>query len=110
MKEIAGETMSEVENVTNAMLVGLQRIWTEGERLEAEMIASLLVRARRQRGCGRSDLEEMRAATDLLKNSVFRSPGPAMRAAERASEQHKVLNAEGAHFEVSAGTVEFKRD
>ncbi len=52
MREIASESMAEVAIVTNEFLAGLGRPANMAERVQAELIAMVLVRGRRKGAVG----------------------------------------------------------
>jgi hypothetical protein len=76
--ELAAEMKISVQHNVAAMLAGLGREPTEVERMQAEMISSLFLRARRLRDNGRDDTKVLRQAAVMTRNSVFAQP---MRAA-----------------------------
>lgn len=77
MKELAAEARVALQHNVEALLAGLGRPATEAERMQAEMLASLFLRARRLRENGRNDVEVLRAAAQLMKDTPFlQSPRP----------------------------------
>jgi hypothetical protein len=74
MKQLADEMRGEIATIAAAMIAGLNRPATELETLQAEAIAALHLRARRQRDAGRDDIEHLREAAIMTSNSVFRHP------------------------------------
>jgi hypothetical protein len=76
MKEIGAERESAVQLWKSGLLASLGRTWTTGEEIDAETIASLFIAARRARDKGdhRGDMEYLREAATLMRDSVFRSP------------------------------------
>jgi hypothetical protein len=74
MAEISRENEANIQLWKSAMLAGLNRSWTVAEEITAESIASLFIRARRERDNGRSDVALLRQAALLMRDSVFRDP------------------------------------
>jgi len=72
--EIGKENGDAIAIWKDAMLRGLGRPWTAPEELIAETIASLFIRARRQRDQGRDDTHLLLEAALLQNDSVFRHP------------------------------------
>ena len=73
MRQIRDEMAAEITSVATALIEGLGRPASAGEVIEAELIASVLVRSRRQRALARCDAPERRELGRLLRASVFRS-------------------------------------
>lgn len=85
MRELAAEAKAAIRHNIEALLAGLGREATEAERMQAEMLASLFYRSRQLRERGRSDLEVLRQAAELMRDVAFlRSPHAA---APPATEQ-----------------------
>lgn len=77
MKEIAIENKAAIETTAASLISGLGRPATEADKLDAEALSSLLIRARRARASGRSDVTLLREYGILKRNSAFRQPRPA---------------------------------
>lgn len=79
MKELAKENAAAVALWTKLMIEGLGRETTAVERVTAELIAGHFIAARRCRdkGNARGDVEHLREAALLMRNSVFRHPATA---------------------------------
>src|SRR5260370_14196011 len=73
-KELAAEMKAAIQINVASLLTSLGRDPTELERMQAEMICSLFLRARRLRENGRNDLAVLRHAANLMRESAFRSP------------------------------------
>jgi hypothetical protein len=82
MKEIALENKAAIETTAASLIAGLSRPATEADKLDAEALASLLIRARRARASGRSDVTLLREYGILKRNSAFRHPHAAIPATE----------------------------
>lgn len=72
--ELGLEMKETVALTSKAMLDGLGRPYSVGERFIAEAIAALYLRAARLRNAGRNDLELLREAATLQQGSIFASP------------------------------------
>jgi hypothetical protein len=75
--ELAAEMTHAVRVNSEAMLRGLGRPYSIGERFIAESISSLYLRAARLRDSGRDDGPVLRQAGELQQGSVFASRHPA---------------------------------
>jgi hypothetical protein len=67
MAQIARENHHLIDATVRDLTAPLGRMVTAAHLIDAEMIASLWIRARRLRESGRSDLQIMREATNLLR-------------------------------------------
>jgi len=74
MRELADEMRSEIAVIAEAMIGGLGRPATELERLQAEAISGLFLKARRLRDQGKDDRAFLHEAVLMTSNSVFRHP------------------------------------
>jgi hypothetical protein len=72
MRQLATGDKLAIEELTNELLAGLGRPATAADRIAAEILATATVRARRLRESVRSDIEERRLATQLLRASAAR--------------------------------------
>jgi hypothetical protein len=79
MREIAAEARAETAVLSAAMVRGLEakegRPATELEKLQAEAICSLFLKARRLRDQGKDYVEYLREAAIMTSQSAFRLPG-----------------------------------
>jgi hypothetical protein len=73
MKAVAAEVAAEAETIVAGLLAGLGREPTMGEKVEAELLASVLIRGKRKRNRGVCDTAERRELGRILQRSVFRS-------------------------------------
>ena len=101
MAQLAAEDKLEIEKLTAHLVQGLKRPATAGEEIEAELIGTTFVRARRLRGRGRDDSKERRLLKELMKTTIYGSvpePSPAERqhgkavadAVDEHNRQHRI--------------------
>jgi hypothetical protein len=81
--ELAEEMKAQIQVNVASLISGLGREATALEAMQAEMIASLYLRARRLRDNGRSDVALLKQAALLMRDSAFRSPHAVAPATER---------------------------
>jgi hypothetical protein len=74
MKQIADENKRAIQTNSESMINGLGRAATELERMTAEGICSLFLRAARLRDRGMDDSEILMKAALMTSQSCFRSP------------------------------------
>jgi hypothetical protein len=75
--ELAAEMQNALKHNVPALLAVLGREPTELEKMQAEMLVSLFLRARRVRDAGRDDSPLLRQAADLMRDVPFlRGPSP----------------------------------
>jgi hypothetical protein len=80
MRELALEDKAEIDKAVAHLIAGLKRPPTPIEECEAELIASTMIKARRQRERCRDDSSERRMLKSLLRDSSFGqvpAPSPA---------------------------------
>jgi hypothetical protein len=71
MKQLGAEATATIQNNIEGLLSGLGREPTQAEVMAAEMLCSLLLAASRLRERGHSDLDVMREAALLLRETPF---------------------------------------
>jgi hypothetical protein len=74
MVEIAAEDAGAIKTTADALIAGLGEKATAIDRADAEMLASLLIRARRARLAGRSDVALLLQYATVRHDTAFRSP------------------------------------
>ena len=75
-RELAAEMKTAVAGVVEAMLAGLGRPATEVDKMDAEALAALLLRARRLRDNGRDDTAVLIQFATLKRDTAFHRPYP----------------------------------
>jgi hypothetical protein len=106
MQEIARENANLIAHTVRELLAPLGGLATQSDLIDAEMIASLWVRARRARAEGKSDVALIRMAASLMRDASFRQQPPLHeRTIEWAASQHRTLDAEPGHFEIQGAAT-----